>query len=1595
MKVIKRDNSSEEYDVRKIENVLKLAFKNSNTECLNMEEIVKFINKEITETNKNNEDMNIETLQNIIEKTLMIYNYFDTAKHYIEYRNKRNEDRKNHTYITKIPDDIETPWGMLGYITFKRTYARRFNEDSDDTEEYRNTILRVLDASQKQLKVGFTNEELKLAYKYLMSLKCSVAGRFLWQLGTETVDKLGLMSLQNCAFVVIDEPIRPFLWIFDVLMLGTGVGFNIQREYVSKLPYLLDKDIKITRVDTKDADFIVPDSREGWVALLEKVLEAFYYKGKSFTYSTILIRTAGAKIKGFGGTASGPEDLVKGINNIQNILKKRKGQQLEPIDCLDIINIIASVVVAGNVRRCIRVNSLVHTREGLVKIQDIKVGDEVLTSSGYEKVANTFIQGKQNLIKIVTQDGEFECTPNHRMAVVKTPKDIEWKMACELTENDILTTTRVPTEGVKTELPSWCYDNKSIHSTTCKDIVVPELDTNMAWLIGIFQADGNAYVNYKKNGYNAYISLVFGLEEYDMAEKVKEQLQRFGDTLHIRLKRRLNENSYMVHCQSKQMAYYFDKHVKQSNSEIEVPEYIKKAKQEIKLAYIAGIIDGDGCVKGRPLNLVSTVSLKWAKEIQALCYSCGFETRLNIMKNIPKSREGWQPLHKLNIITKHSQKIVSEIPQLFKKFNVNKRVGNSNGFPSDMVINYINDNKINNNNIKSKLGLYNNKQLVIDIFEDNFEKLNYCPTKILKIEDNDEDDTFDIEVENKHEFYCNGYLTHNSALISLGDYDDIAYLKAKDWSQGNIPNWRCMSNNSVVCDDTSKLPKEFWEGYNGTSEPYGLINIELSRKIGRIIDGSKYPDPDVKGYNPCFSADTLIAVADGRGAVSIKQLAEEGKDVPVYSVNEEGMVEIKWGRNPRITGENQKMVKVVLDDNTFIKTTLNHKFILKDGSIVEAKDLKPKMSLTRFNKTLAKVKEDDKNISYIRVNTDTNNMNKCQYFEHRLIAKFHNPDKFNELYDDNIKNGLIKGNVVVHHKDYNGLNNNPDNLEIMTFEEHAKLHGDHDRNGENNGMYGKKHSDDTKTLIGEKTKERCENDSYRKKLSDSQNKLYENNPELKIKQQEKMVEVQFIKYQKWCEEAIKSTNLETLLVDGILYVKKCCENCKNNFNIPYTKRELCYCSIECSNSSKVAIENRRLSRNIGIKEKQKNILHNQIMIYKNLQEKLERNPMKKEWETECKLQKVPYRIRDGKSYNNDNEYLLKSYQELKERAIDYNHRIKSIEFLEDTETVYNITVDDNHTVGIFTTFKNFIGNGIFTPQCGEQSLANKETCCLSEVFLPNIKSFEELKSIATVSYRICKHSLLLKCHHEDTEDIVHKNLRMGIGITGFMQSTEEQKSWLSPLYEYLREYDIEYSKKIGAPTSIKLTTVKPSGTLSLLAGVTSGCHPGIYQYFIRRIRIASNNNLIQLCKSKGYFVEYQRNFDGTDDKNTMVVEFPCMYPIGTKLANEMTAIDQLEMVKYLQTYWSDNAVSCTIYYRLHELEDIKKWLNENYKNNVKTCSFLLHNDHGFQQAPFEEITKEKYEELIKKVIPITSGNIGIEDAPDYSGECAGGVCPIR
>jgi ribonucleotide reductase alpha subunit len=298
-----------------------------------------------------------------------------------------------------------------------------------------------------------------------------------------------------------------------------------------------------------------------------------------------------------------------------------------------------------------------------------------------------------------------------------------------------------------------------------------------------------------------------------------------------------------------------------------------------------------------------------------------------------------------------------------------------------------------------------------------------------------------------------------------------------------------------------------------------------------------------------------------------------------------------------------------------------------------------------------------------------------------------------------------------------------------------------------------------------------------------------------------------------------------------------------------------------------------------------------------------------------------------------------------------------------------------------------------TNPCAEISLANYECCNLSELYLNNITSKEELIDCAKLLYKTQKAIAALPFIHEETNRIVHKNMRLGLGVTGVCQSLDKL-DWLDDCYVALRNFDKSWSKHRGWPESIKLTTIKPSGTLSLLGGATPGVHPAFSEYYMRTVRMSSSDSLVQTCKDMGYHVEFIINFDGTENRDTVVVYFPCKTPEGSILTKDMDVIKQLDMVKKLQTIWSDNAVSVTAYYKPEELESLKVWLKDNYENNIKSVSFLLFKDHGFKQAPYQEIDEAAYlaaNAKVKPLITILSGNIEMLDMA----ECAGGACPIR
>jgi len=297
--------------------------------------------------------------------------------------------------------------------------------------------------------------------------------------------------------------------------------------------------------------------------------------------------------------------------------------------------------------------------------------------------------------------------------------------------------------------------------------------------------------------------------------------------------------------------------------------------------------------------------------------------------------------------------------------------------------------------------------------------------------------------------------------------------------------------------------------------------------------------------------------------------------------------------------------------------------------------------------------------------------------------------------------------------------------------------------------------------------------------------------------------------------------------------------------------------------------------------------------------------------------------------------------------------------------------------------------------CAEIALGDGESCNLSTIFLPNIESLKQMRDISRLLYMTQKHITRLEYPYEKTTKIVAKNARLGQSVTGILQADKKQLDWLSPTYEYLSGLDEEYSAEHNFPTSVRLTTVQPSGTLALLPGVTPGVHPAFAPYYVRRVRFGSSDPLVDACRRRGYPIKWDIGIDGREDHTRYVVEFPCQSPEGAVLAKDMTAVEQLEWVKSMQTVWADNAVSVTVYYRPEELDGIKEWLSKNYDKGLKSVSFLLHSDHNFPLPPYEECSREEYEKMLSKIdfsVPLVQTSVS-EDV-DF-GECATGACPIK
>ncbi len=296
-----------------------------------------------------------------------------------------------------------------------------------------------------------------------------------------------------------------------------------------------------------------------------------------------------------------------------------------------------------------------------------------------------------------------------------------------------------------------------------------------------------------------------------------------------------------------------------------------------------------------------------------------------------------------------------------------------------------------------------------------------------------------------------------------------------------------------------------------------------------------------------------------------------------------------------------------------------------------------------------------------------------------------------------------------------------------------------------------------------------------------------------------------------------------------------------------------------------------------------------------------------------------------------------------------------------------------------------------TNPCAEQSLESFEICNLVETFPSLHESFEEYKRTLKFAYLYAKTVTLIPTHNERTNAIMLRNRRIGLSQSGIVESFERHGrrahfEWCDKGYQYITELDKIYSGWLCIPESIKKTSVKPSGTVSLMPGVTPGIHYAHSKYYHRTIRIDKTSPLIGPLRAAGHRIE-----ESVYGDNTWVVYFPVKEEHFDRAKDEVSVWEQVENVAQMQYYWADNQVSATITFRPEEARDIPRIL-ELYETRLKSISFLPLVEHNYPQAPYQTISKEAFDASSAKVRPVDFGTMNTGEVQDMY--CDGDKCTI-
>lgn len=312
--------------------------------------------------------------------------------------------------------------------------------------------------------------------------------------------------------------------------------------------------------------------------------------------------------------------------------------------------------------------------------------------------------------------------------------------------------------------------------------------------------------------------------------------------------------------------------------------------------------------------------------------------------------------------------------------------------------------------------------------------------------------------------------------------------------------------------------------------------------------------------------------------------------------------------------------------------------------------------------------------------------------------------------------------------------------------------------------------------------------------------------------------------------------------------------------------------------------------------------------------------------------------------------------------------------------------------------------------CTEIILDDRQSCNLTVVNMMGFVDKEgnidylELCKAQELSARMAYRMTAVDIEMHDWKIIQHRDRLLGCDLTGqqdFKNATnisdENFRLLMKELKNIARISADEIAEENELNKSLLVTAGKPNGTLALLPTVSAGCHFSHSPYYVRRIRISSNDPLCKVIEELGYPM-HPENGQDWETCNTKVVEFPVKSPKG-KTKYDISAIEQLEYYKMLMNEYVDMNQSITVHVRNNEWEDVEQWMWDNW-DTVVGISFLSLDDNFYPLLPYEAITKEEYEERLANMKPFNANLISKYEKIEFEGEgvedaeCKGG-CGVR